>query len=444
MSSSGAGSVFDSLSQRSDASARLAELPALRAMIRPAACRMSDTAGKEGVMRIALITETFLPDVNGVVTTLCQLLEYLQRHGHEALLFAPYDAPTSFAGAEIVPLHGVPLPMYPELKLTPPQPGITTHLRNFRPDLLHLVGTFFLGPSGSAAGQHLDLPLVASYHTDFPAYSGYYGLGLLRAFTYRYLRWFHNRCSLTLCPSSATLADLRAHGFRRLRLWGRGVDTVHFHPRHRSTAWRASVGAQQGERLLLWVGRLASEKRLDLLAHALRGLDRVRLVVVGDGPARPVLERSFAGLPVTFTGYLRGEALATAYASADVFVCPSDSETFGQVLQEAMASGLPVVAARAGGALDLVREGITGTFFSAGSASDLHMRLRELLDAPDRLAVLGRNGCAAAEQRSWGQILDQLVQQYQVAQRRWTRRAPALGAGPISRSHGTPATRSTR
>jgi phosphatidylinositol alpha 1,6-mannosyltransferase len=391
-------------------------------------------------MRIALVVETFLPDVNGVVTTLCQLLEYLREHGHEALVFAPYDAPTSFAGAEIVPLRGMPLPLYPELKLTPPQPGITPRLQQFQPDLIHLVGTLVLGPTGAAAGRRLSLPLIASYHTDFPAYSGYYGLGPLRGLAYRYLRAFHNRCALTLCPSSATLADLRAHGFRRLRLWGRGVDTERFHPRHRSAAWRAAVGAQSGEQIVLYVGRLASEKRLDLLGRALRGLDGVRLVIVGDGPARSSLERTYAGLQATFTGYLRGEALATAYASTDVFVCPSDSEMFGQVIQEAMASGLPVVAARAGGALDLVREGNTGAFFSAGSASDLHVRLRELLAAPDRLAMLGQNGRVAAEQRSWDQLLDQLMLQYQVAQRRWTHRALATSAR-FSRGRSEPPSR---
>ena len=395
-------------------------------------------------MRIALIAETFLPDVNGVVTTLCQLLEYLRGHDHEALVFAPYDAPTSYAGAEIVPLRGVPLPLYPELKLTLPQPGIMARLRQFQPDVLHLVGTLVLGPAGVAAGQRLRLPLAASYHTDFPAYSRYYGLGLLRTLAYRYLRTFHNRCALTLCPSSATLADLRAHGFRRLRVWGRGVDTERFHPRYRSVAWRTAVGAQPGERIVLYVGRLAAEKRLDLLARALRGLDRVRLVVVGDGPARPFLERTYAGLPVAFTGYLRAEALATAYASADVFVCPSDSETFGQVIQEAMASGVPVVAARAGGALDLVREGSTGAFFSAGSASDLHVQLRQLLDAPERLTQLGQNGRAAAEQRSWSQILDQLMLQYQVARRRWTQRTLATSARFVSRTPRAPVTRSIR
>src|SRR5262249_12681359 len=158
----------------------------------------------------------------------------------------------------------------------------------------------------------------------------------------------------------------------------------------------------------------------------------------------PILERTYAGLPVVFTGYLRGEALATAYASADLFVCPSDSETFGQVIQEAMACGLPVVAARAGGALDLVHEGVTGTFFSAGSAGDLYSRLCELLAAPDHLAMLGQNGRVAAEQRSCGQILDQLMLQYQVAHRRWVHRAPATSSRFVSRTPRAPITRSIR
>jgi phosphatidylinositol alpha 1,6-mannosyltransferase len=202
---------------------------------------------------------------------------------------------------------------------------------------------------------------------------------------HRYLRWVHNSCALTLCPSLATLADLRAHGFRRLRLWRRGVDTARFHPRYRSAAWRESIGVQPGEVLLLYVGRLATEKRIELLAEALDELTGVRLALVGDGPARPALERRFAGRPVHFAGFLRDEALVTAYASADLFVFPSDTETFGQVIQEAMAAGLPVVAARAGGALDLVRERVTGALFAPGSVVELTAQMRTLV--PTRRAA---------------------------------------------------------
>jgi glycosyltransferase involved in cell wall biosynthesis len=369
-------------------------------------------------MRIALVTETFLPNVNGVVTTLCRLLEHLQARGHEAVLFAPVDAPPTYAGAEIVPLKGVPLPLYPELKLTPPQPGLTARLQRFRPDILHLAGLVTLGPTAHFAARRLHLPLVSTYHTNWPAYSSHYGMGFLRDIAYGYLRWIHNSCALTLCPSSATLADLRAHGFRRLRLWGRGVDTQQFHPRFRSHAWRASVGLQPGEILLLYTGRLASEKRVDLLADALRGLEHTRLVLVGDGPARPALERTLAGMPVYFAGYLGGETLATAYASADMFVFPSDTETFGQVVQEAMASGLPVAASRAGGALDLVHDGVTGVLFAPGSAADLRAAVRRIRGDPARLAAMGAASRAAAEQRSWSRVMDDLLEYYRQARRR--------------------------
>lgn len=376
-------------------------------------------------MRIALITETFLPNVNGIVTTLCRLLEHLQNEGHEALLFAPQGAPESYAGARIIPLRGIPFPLYPDIRFTPPQPGIVPALRQFRPDLIHLAGLMVLGPAARFAARQLRIPAIATYHTDLPAYSVHYGLGALREAAYSYLRWIHNACALTLCPSSAILADLRQRGFRRLRLWGRGVDTVRFRPANRREEWRAVIGARPDERVLLYVGRLAAEKRLDLLAEALRDVDGIRLVLVGDGPARPQLERRFAGMPVTFTGFLDGPDLSIAYASSDVFVFPSDTETFGQVVQEAMASGLPVVAARAGGVIDLVRDEETGIFFTPGSAYDLRTAVHRLVANPSLSSAYGRAGRAAAEQRSWPRVLDELIKYYRRALR-WRPRLLAL------------------
>src|SRR5262249_45853993 len=185
-----------------------------------------------------------------------------------------------------------------------------------------------------------------------------------------------------------------------------------FHPSYRSAAWRESVGVRPGETLLLYVGRLATEKRLDLLADALIGLDGVRLALVGDGPARPALERRLAGQPGHLTGFMSGDALAAAYASADLFVFPSDTETFGQVIQEAMASGLPVIAARAGGALDLVRDGVNGLLFAPSSAADLRTQLRALVADAPRRAALGHAGRAAAERCSWAMVMNELLDQY--------------------------------
>ncbi|WP_298819592.1 glycosyltransferase family 4 protein [Chloroflexus sp.] len=370
-------------------------------------------------MRVALIAETFLPDVNGVTTTLCRLLEYLQHTGHEAVLFAPQGGPESYAGAEVVPLSGMPLPLYPEVKLTPPQPGLTARLRSFRPDVVHLVGPVVLGAIVPGIVRRLGLPLIASYHTDFGAYSRHYGFGFLQHGVNAWLRWIHNRCRINLCPSRFTLNLLRAAGFRRLQIWGRGVDIERFHPRYRSEAWRAAIGARPDERIVLYVGRVAAEKRVELLPEAIRGLPDTRLVIVGDGPFRAELQRRCAGLPVHFTGYLKGDMLATAYASADAFVFPSDTDTFGQVIQEAMASALPVVAARAGGALDLVQPGQTGYLFTPGVASDLRARLRELLADDTRRVAQGLAGRAAAERRSWPSVMAELMGYYnRVRQRR--------------------------
>lgn len=371
-------------------------------------------------MRIALFTETFLPNINGVVTTLCYMIEYLQACGHEVIVFAPQDSPTSYFGAEVVPLRGVPLPFYPALRLTPPQFGIVSRLREFKPDLIHLGGTIALGPIGRIVASQLQVPLVSAYHTDFPAYSVHYGMGFLRSPTYRYLRWIHNACALTLCPSSETLHDLHTRGFQRLRLWGRGVDTVQFHPRFRSHEWRQSIGLQPHETLLLYTGRLATEKRLELLVKAVRGLENVRLVLVGDGPARTLLERQMVGMPVHFAGFLSGDALATAYASADLFVFPSDTETFGQVIQEAMASGLPVVAAGTGGARDVVADGQTGILFTPGDVATLRTQIARLLADPSRRADFGIAGRAIVERRTWSSVMDELLRYYQYALR-WTR-----------------------
>lgn len=366
-------------------------------------------------MRIALICETFLPSVNGVTTTLCRALEYLNRRGHQALLFAPLGAPSSYAGTEIVPLGSLPLPFYPEVQLTPPQFGLTAHLRHFRPDLVHLVGPAVFGAIAPTVARSLALPVVSSYHTNFDSYSAHYGFGLFKHSIIGYLRWVHNRCFTTLCPSTATRDDLRRQGFRRLRVWGRGVDTQRFHPDHRSDDWRAAAGARPGETLLLYVGRLAREKRVDLLAHAIDGIPNARLVVVGDGPARAELARTLHGLPVHFTGYLSGSELSCAYASADLFVFPSDTDTFGQVIQEAMASGLPVVAARAGGAADLVRDGVTGLCFTPGSGVDLRAQVRSLLADASARRAMGMAGRAVAERHSWPSVLGELEGYYEHA-----------------------------
>jgi glycosyltransferase involved in cell wall biosynthesis len=297
------------------------------------------------------------------------------------------------------------------------------------------VGPAVLGAIAPNVVNNLRVPLISSYHTDFGAYSQHYGLGTFKGVVNFYLRWIHNRSRITLCPSRATLRLLRAQGFRRLKVWGRGVDTERFHPSHRSQEWRESVGVKPDETLVMYVGRVAREKRVELLAEAMHGLEGVRMVVVGDGPARQDLQQRTEHLPVHFTGYLRGHDLAVAYASADLFVFPSDTDTFGQVMQEAMASGLAVVGARSGGTLDLVRDGSTGKLFEPGVASDLRSQLRYMVNNPADRIAMGHAGREVAERRSWPSVMNELMGYYDHVLRRTPYRLRKIGSQLSGRSN---------
>ncbi len=315
-------------------------------------------------MRIAIITENFLPKLDGVTRTLAKLLEHLQLTGHEAILLGPDSGMEEYAGAEIVGTAGLPFPFYPELKFNFFRPLFMRRLGEFRPDIIHLVDPVILGATGLAAARFFNVPLVSSYHTNLAAYCEHFGFSLLTRPMWSYNRFVHSQCALTFCPSPSTAAMLRLEGFEHLRIWPRGVDTTIFKPERRSSALRASwLGEEDSKKaVLLYVGRVSWEKNLRLLMQAYRSMDHsnCHLVIVGEGPASLEMQQELAGLPVTFTGYLVGEALATAYASSDVFAFPSRTETFGQVVLEAMASGLPVVGLIAEGVCDLVEHERTG------------------------------------------------------------------------------------
>jgi glycosyltransferase involved in cell wall biosynthesis len=227
----------------------------------------------------------------------------------------------------------------------------------------------------------------------------------------------HNSCDVNLAPSTPVMTELGRHGFRRLRLWARGVDGALFHPSRRSTDVRRALGAQGDEPLLLYVGRLAKEKQIDDLRPVLQQFSSARLAIVGDGPERGPLEAAFSGLRVTFTGTLRGIQLAEAYASADVFCFPSPSETFGNVVLEAMASGLPVVAPASGGVLDLVRPGVTGALYAPGDLQDLVQAVAPLLHPEGPSRRYGAAGRAEAEQRTWRAQVQRLLWHYRAVLR---------------------------
>jgi len=370
-------------------------------------------------MRIALFTDTYLPQVNGVSRTLARYLDAAVERGHTVALASPRFTGSTDSPAKLhLDLPSLPVPFYPELRLSLPLPGsVSRGLESFDPDLVHVATEFTVGLAGSSWALDRGVPLVTSFHTDFPAYLSGYGLGGLEGLAWHYLRRFHARALRIFCPSRATRRQLREQGFpRRLSVWSRGVDADRFHPSRRCGSVRRRL-APGADRLLVYVGRLAPEKRLGLLLEAHRrireqdgvdGVDgRTDLLIVGDGPEGEKL-RSGAGEGVHFTGYLSGRELAEAYAAGDVFAFPSDTETFGNVVLEAMASGLPVVAPSRGGVLDTVDPDRTGLLVPPGDVAAFASACRRLLMNEERRRRLGRAARAAAEARSWTAVFDRL------------------------------------
>ncbi len=364
-------------------------------------------------MRIAIFSETFLPKWDGVANTVCHLLRHLERRGHASLVFAPQGAPARYAGFPVVGLPCFELPFYRDLRLVHPLVDVEEQLRYFAPDVVHVVNPALLGWVGMRHARTLQRPVVASYHTDLPGYTSVYGMGLFRETLWSYFRWIHNQADLTLCPSNYTLRQLERHGFKRLQIWGRGVDAAAYHPYRRSRELRERWFPGDPDRpILICVGRLAVEKRLHMLRPLLDAMPEVRLVLVGDGPLRADLETLFAGTPTVFTGYLEGTALAAAYASGDIFVFPSNSETFGNVVLEAMASGLPVVTADEGGPVDHVHDAANGYLFARDSHDHLIDRVKRLVRDPVHRLELGLGARTYAESQCWNEILDAVLAAY--------------------------------
>ncbi len=369
-------------------------------------------------MKIAFFTETFLPKVDGIVTRLTRTVEQLVAAGDQVMVFCPEGAPSHFAGAEIVGVPAVPLPLYPELKLALPRPAVSDALDQFQPDLVHVVNPAVLGLGGIWLAKTRELPLVASYHTHLPKYLEHYGMGMLEPLLWELLKAAHNQAQLNLCTSSAMVEELSERGIQHTALWQRGVDTELFRPDRAKPELRQRLlgGHSDSDALLLYVGRLSAEKQIERIRPVLDAMPQARLALVGDGPHRQQLEKVFAGSATTFVGYLGGEELAGAYASADAFLFPSSTETLGLVLLEAMAAGCPVVAARRGGIPDIVSDGLNGCLYEpdgsddgAGSFTAASQRLLGNLEQRNQLRLEARK---EAERWGWAGATAQLRQYY--------------------------------
>ena len=363
-------------------------------------------------LHIALVSETFPPEVNGVANTLGRLCQGLRERGHRLQLVRPRQADdTAPNDDQLLLTRGWPLPGYAGLQWG--QSSLHKLLRRWqrnRPDVLYIATEGPLGLSALRAARRLGIPVVSGFHTNFQQYSNHYGFGLLTRLLTGYLRWFHNRSRLTLVPSPSQRLELQRRGFERLELLARGVDGQLFHPARRSAALRAEWGLGEDEIAVLHVGRLAAEKNLQLLTRAFRQLQRdlpqqrLRLVLVGDGPLRTQLQ---AELPeALFCGVQRGEALAAHYASGDLFLFPSLSETFGNVVLEALASGLAVVAFDQAAAAQHIRHGHNGALAMPGDEVAFIESARWLLEDPESLRRVRLNARQHAGKQGWPAIVE--------------------------------------
>ncbi len=353
--------------------------------------------------------------MNGVTHSLLKILQFLARRGDEVLVIAPsagQDAPTDVEGAHVRRLPSVPLTGYRNVRLA--LGGVSrvrTILSDFQPDVVHLASPFILGWRAAQAAEQLGLPTVAVYQTDVPGYAAKYGVPMLENWAWQRVENIHLAATRTLAPSSHAVAALRGHGIPRVQLWPRGVDAERFHPGKRSTAFRQSV-APRGERIIGYVGRLALEKQLEDLT-AISSIPGTTLVIVGEGPQRQNLGMR---LPQAhFTGFLDGEELAAAVASFDLFVHPGELETFCQTIQEAMASGVPVVATGRGGPVDLVESSRTGWLYPPGDLEQFRTHVLDLIGDDAKREAFGLAAFSRVQGRSWDAVCERLMKHYEEA-----------------------------
>ena len=370
-------------------------------------------------MKIAFFTETFLPKVDGIVTRLTKTIDNLVQKGDEVVVFCPEGCPTEYKGAKIIGVAAMPLPLYPELKLGLPGPAVSEALEEFKPDLIHVVNPAVLGLGGIWLAKTNNIPLIASYHTHLPKYLEHYGMGMLEPLLWELLKAAHNQALLNLCTSTAMVEELESKGIKRTALWQRGVDTQTFKPEFRNQNMRNKLLGKYTDKssLLIYVGRLSAEKQIERIKPVLEEIPDACLALVGDGPYRSQLEKIFEKTQTNFIGYLSGEELASAYASGDIFLFPSSTETLGLVLLEAMAAGCPVIGANKGGIPDIINDGVNGCLYDPDGddegKSSLIEATKKILNNSNTKENMRIEARKEAEKWSWNQATLQLKKYYE-------------------------------
>jgi phosphatidylinositol alpha 1,6-mannosyltransferase len=360
-------------------------------------------------LRVVVVTESFLPQVNGVTNSVLRVLEHLRAEGHQALVIAPESAGgiTEYAGFRVKRVPS--LEMMGLLPVGFPQKAIEPLIDGFNPDVIHLASPFFLGNYASRVAERLDIPTLSVYQTDIAGFARHYGLTIAHDSLKKWVAKIHRRTTRTLAPSNWSCEDLKSTGVPNVHLWPRGVDSQKFSPEKRDINLRCELlGDRPDRKLVGYVGRLANEKRIDDLA-TLDARDDIQLVIVGEGPARSRLERVLKN--ARFVGYQSGEELARYYASLDIFVHTGKHETFCQSVQEALASGVPVIAPNFGGPTDLVKHGWTGYLIDTENSYSLNHAVNQILQLAEP-ALMGARARESVIERTWLSVNNQLISHY--------------------------------
>ncbi|MFC3884745.1 glycosyltransferase family 4 protein [Bacillus songklensis] len=370
-------------------------------------------------MKIALFTDTFAPDVNGVANTLKRFTDYLKTKNSPFLVFAPESTNHNLFSAQIYRFASLPFFLYPECRLALPNMlKMKASLQAFQPDIIHVATPFNIGLCGLHYAKKMNIPIVGSYHTDFDQYLKYYDLEFLSPLLWKYMNWFHRPLRTLFVPSQSTKEQLHRHGFTNISIWSRGVDHTLFHPHYDRFDVRIRYNIKRPY-ILTYVGRLAPEKNLQLLMNIARSLPphikhQVHWLIVGDGPLKEKLHKE-ALEHMTFTGFLQGEQLARVYAASDLFVFPSVTETFGNVILESLASGTPAIAANAGGVKHILQHDRTGYLCNPDSVEQFVHYISLCLENLHKRMQLSHQARQYALTQTWETIFDGLLAQYELA-----------------------------
>ncbi len=362
-------------------------------------------------MRIAVVTEAFLPQVNGVTNSVLRLLEFCKAQGHDVLIIAPESegAPSEYLGYKIK--HVPSISMKKLIPMAVPKKYLEPLLEGFAPDVIHLASPIFLGHYVARIARKAGIPTVSVYQTDIAGFARHYGLTIAHNTLKKWVSRIHQASDITLAPSKWACRDLEQSGVKNVRLWKRGVDLVNFTPARRDESLRSNIAGSKKKLIVGYVGRIANEKRIDDL-KILDQQEDIQLVIVGDGPAAPRIKKELPG--ARFVGYQSGTELARYVASFDIFVHTGKHETFCQGIQEALASGVPVIGPDTGGPVDLIEHGITGLLIDTADAHELLEAVATLRNHSsfDLMQLAARK---SVEHRTWDYINAQLISHYQDA-----------------------------